>query len=55
MFEAIEPIERDVTRGRKAFELDELKQIRIVHHLQIIGEPAAQLGRHFHNMHPVVP
>ena len=27
----------------------------MVHHLQIIGEAAAQLGREFHAAHPEVP
>jgi uncharacterized protein with HEPN domain len=48
-------IERYAARGRDAFEQDGLIQVWIVHHLQIIGEAAAQLGRKFHNAHPAVP
>lgn len=41
--------------GREAFEHDELVQVWIVYHLQIIGEAAARLGRRFHEAHPGVP
>ena len=44
ILEAIERIERYATRGRNAFENDELIQNWIVHHLQIIGEATAQLS-----------
>jgi uncharacterized protein with HEPN domain len=40
MLEAIEHIERYASRGRDAFERDELIQNWIVRHLQIIGEAA---------------
>ena len=36
--EAIERIERYTSKGRKAFERDELIQGWVVHHLQLIGE-----------------
>jgi len=52
MLEAITRIERYSERGREAFERDELIQVWIVHHLQVIGEAAAQLGRDFHAAHP---
>jgi uncharacterized protein with HEPN domain len=55
MFEALEHVKRDVARSRKAFEEDKFNQIQIVHQFQVIGEAAAQLGRNFHNAHPVVP
>ena len=55
MVEAIERIERYAARGRAAFERDELTQVWIVHHLQILGEAAARLGREFHEQHPTVP
>ena len=55
MLEAITRIERYSERGREAFERDELIQVWIVHHLQVIGEAAAQLGRDFHAAHPGVP
>ena len=37
------------------FFADELVQIWMVHHIQIIGEAAGQLGRGFHDAHPEVP
>ena len=42
--EAIERIEKYATRGREAFERDELIQTWILHHLQIIGEAARALS-----------
>jgi uncharacterized protein with HEPN domain len=55
ILDAITRIERYAARGRDAFDQDELIQVWIVHHLQIIGEAAAQLGRNFHDAHPAVP
>jgi uncharacterized protein with HEPN domain len=52
MLEAIERIERYAAKGRAEFEKDELIQ---VHHLQILGEAAAKLGREFHEQHPSIP
>ncbi len=43
ILEAIEEIERYAIRGRDAFFQDELVQVWMVHHLQIIGEAAARL------------
>jgi uncharacterized protein with HEPN domain len=55
MFEAINHVERYAARSREAFEQDQLIQVWIVHHFQVIGEAAAQLGRNFHDAHPEVP
>ena len=55
ILDAIAGIERYAARGRNAFDQDELIQVWIVHHLQIIGEAAGQLGRDFHDAHPKVP
>jgi uncharacterized protein with HEPN domain len=55
ILDAIARIERYAARGRAAFEQDELIQVWIVHHLQVIGEAAAQLGRNFHDAHPDAP
>lgn len=54
MLEAITRIERHAARGRASFEQDELLQIWVVHHLQIVGEAAARLGRDFHAAHPQI-
>lgn len=54
MLEAIERIERYAAKGRAEFEKDELIQTWVVHHLQIVGEAAAKLGREFHEQHPSI-
>lgn len=43
MLEAIDRIERYATRGRDAFDRDELIQSWFVRHLQILGEAARAL------------
>ena len=48
-------IGRYTSRGREAFDREELIQVWVVHHLQIIGEAASRLGRDFHQAHPDVP
>ena len=40
MAEAIRKIEKYTASGKSAFEKDELVQIWVVHHLQILGEAA---------------
>jgi len=55
IIDAVDRVEQYAAKGRNAFEDDELIQVWIVHHLQIVGEAAAQLGREFHDAHPVVP
>lgn len=42
--EAIERIEKYVGRGHEAFEQNELIQIWVLHHLQIIGEAVRALS-----------
>ncbi len=48
MLDAITNIERYASKGRAAFEKDELIQNWFVHHLQIIGEAASKLDKSFH-------
>ncbi len=55
ILDAIAQIEKYATRGRAAFDNDELIQVWMIHHLQIIGESAASLGRSFHAAHPEAP
>jgi uncharacterized protein with HEPN domain len=43
ILEAIERIERHAGKGRAAFDNDELIQVWMVRHLQIIGEAASRL------------
>ena len=45
ILDAIAAIRRHAGRGREAFERDELVQVWIVHHLQIIGEAAGRLDQ----------
>jgi uncharacterized protein with HEPN domain len=55
VLEAIERIERYVSRGREVFERDELVQNWVVNHLQIVGEAAARLTPAFREDHPEIP
>lgn len=55
MLDAIEQIERYTDRGHATFNSDELVRVWIVHHLQILCEAAAVLGRDFHNTCPGIP
>ena len=55
MLEAIEEIERYAVRGREAFLQDELVQVWMVHHLQIIGEAASRLPQDMRSASPGVP
>lgn len=55
MLEAIEHVERYQNRGRSSLDTDELVRVWMVHHLQIICEAAAALGRDFHEAHPGIP
>lgn len=44
IIEAVERIEKYATRGRTAFDEDELLQTWVLHHLQIIGEAVRALS-----------
>jgi uncharacterized protein with HEPN domain len=55
ILEAIERIQKYAARGREAFDHDELIQNWIVHHLQIIGEAAANISDEFADAHPEIP
>ena len=55
ILDAIGHIGRYTSRGREAFDREELIQVWVVHHLQIVGEAASRLGREFHAAHPEVP
>ena len=47
MLEAIEAIERYIARGQKAFLEDELLQVWVAHHIQVLGEAAARISEEF--------
>lgn len=55
MLEAIAQIERYATRGQEVFQTDELIQVWIVHHLQIIGEAAASTSDALQDEHSEIP
>ena len=55
ILEAIERIERYSSRGRQAFEEDELIQSWILHQLQIIGEALRNISEDFKSDHREFP
>lgn len=55
ILEAIAQIEKYVVRGEAEFEQNELIQIWIVHHLQIIGEACNSLSQKLTNKYTKVP
>ena len=55
ILEAIERIERYSSKGRQAFEEDELIQSWILRQLQIIGEALRSISEDFKNDHREIP
>jgi uncharacterized protein with HEPN domain len=55
ILESIERIEKYGAQGREAFEEDELVQVWILHHLQILGEAANALTPSSRDQFPDVP
>ena len=55
ILEAIERTEKYAARGRHVFDRDELIQIWVIHHVQIIGEAAGKLSGGVRERHPEVP
>ncbi|MGV0026419.1 HepT-like ribonuclease domain-containing protein [Phormidesmis priestleyi] len=55
ILEAIIRIERYVEQGKEAFGQDELIQVWIAHHLQIIGEAARATSSEFKMQHSHLP
>jgi uncharacterized protein with HEPN domain len=53
--DAIERIDRYVVGGREEFERNELVQVWVIHHLQIIGEAVRSLSAAFREQHADVP
>ncbi len=53
--DAIERIQRYASRGRDAFEREELLQTWILHHLEIIGEAVRELSPAIKSTHPEIP
>jgi uncharacterized protein with HEPN domain len=55
VLDAIDRVERYASRGRAAFDADELVRTWMVHHLQIIGEACRALSPELRDRHPEVP
>ena len=55
ILEAIERIEERCGGARNAFDADEMLQIWVVHHLQIIGEAGRALPDEFRQKYPSLP
>lgn len=55
VLQAIERIERHTIAGRTVFDTDELIQVWVVRHLQIIGEAASHLSEDLQARYPDIP
>ena len=55
ILEAIERIEKYASKGRPAFEDDELIQTWVLHHLQLIGEATRALSSEVKQAHSEAP
>ncbi|MCP4659188.1 MAG: DUF86 domain-containing protein [bacterium] len=53
--EAIERIQKYAQQGREAFDSNELVQIWMVHHLQVIGEAVQRLSPELRDRHQQIP
>ena len=52
---AIKRIQEHSRSGKAAFVGDEMLQVWVVHHLEIVGESAKGLSEQFRKAHPDVP
>ena len=55
ILDAINKIEKYSSQGNEEFEGNELIQIWIIHHLQIIGEAARTISGSFQKANPKIP
>ena len=55
ILEAIAKIEIYAKRGRQAFEREELIQVWMAYHLQIIGEAISSMSENLQNNYPQIP
>ena len=55
ILEAISQIEKYAVQGKEEFQQNELVQIWIIHHLQIIGEASNNLSQKLIAQYPEVP
>ena len=55
IIEAIERIDKVSARGRDYFYDDEMAQVWVIHHLQIIGEAVRGISLEFRTANPGIP
>jgi len=55
MAESIRKIEKYTSRGKEAFDRDELLHVWIVHHLQILGEAARGISKESQQRYSQIP
>jgi uncharacterized protein with HEPN domain len=55
ILEAIEAIEQKTCVDKETFDRDEMLQVWVVHHIQIIGEAAAALSKDFRARYTDIP
>ena len=55
ILDSIQRIEERIGGGRQRFDGDEMLQVWVVHHLQIIGEAARSIGQVLRAAHPEIP
>jgi uncharacterized protein with HEPN domain len=55
MLEAVQQIDKYTHRGQEIFEQDELIQIWVVHHLEILGEAASRVSQGLREKNSDIP
>ena len=55
ILDSIQKIQERIGGGRQQFESDEMLQVWVVHHLQIIGEAARSISPALRVAHPGIP
>jgi len=55
ILEAIDKIERRTAGGKEHFLADELLQVWMIHHIQVIGEAASSLSSSLRERHHSIP
>jgi uncharacterized protein with HEPN domain len=55
MEESLQKIEKYTAAGKPAFEHDELVQVWVIHHLQILGESARGVSKESQEKYPQIP
>lgn len=55
ILEAVESIQKKTATGPEAFHQDEMLQVWVIHHIQIIGEAAARLSNNLRTNYDKTP